>query len=169
MEFLDVYDIYGNKTGRIVERTFDFAGLQEGDRLLLVHVCVFDSAGRILLQRRQLTKDRYPGMWDVSAGGFVASGEDSFAAIKRELSEEIGLTADERSIHFVCREPFNIVLDDFYAVFSDADVSSLRLQTEEVLEAAWFDEDQVLKMLHNGEFVDYAEDLIKRMFRFAKR
>ena len=167
MEFLDIYDENGIRTGRVIERSSDFSDLREGERLLLVHVCVFNSAGMMLLQRRQLTKDRYPGMWDVSAGGFVSSGEDSFGAIRRELSEELGMTAEDGSIYFVCREPFSVVLDDFYAVFSDIDVSQLQLQEEEVMEAAWFSEQRVLEMLHSGELVDYSEDLIKRMFAAA--
>lgn len=91
MEYLDVYDLAGNKTGKVIERSSDFSNFPEDGRLLLVHVCVFNRKREMLIQRRQLTKDRYPGIWDVSAGGFVASGENSEQAIKRELREELGL------------------------------------------------------------------------------
>lgn len=35
-----------------------------------------------------------PGMWDLSAGGHVDSGETSIQAIHRELLEELGLDVD---------------------------------------------------------------------------
>jgi isopentenyldiphosphate isomerase len=56
-----------------------------------VHVLVFSSSGRIFLQKRSLTKDRQPGVWDSSASGHVDSGEDYDACAVRELREEIGL------------------------------------------------------------------------------
>src|SRR6266700_2972711 len=56
-----------------------------------VHVLVFDSGGRVFLQKRSRTKDRQPGLWDSSASGHVESGEDYDACAVRELREEIGL------------------------------------------------------------------------------
>src|SRR5215468_4993917 len=56
-----------------------------------VHVLVFNSRGQIFLQKRSLTKDRQPGLWDSSASGHVDSGEDYDACAVRELREEIGL------------------------------------------------------------------------------
>jgi isopentenyl-diphosphate delta-isomerase type 1 len=58
-----------------------------------VHVFVFDSAGRLYLQRRSLAKEEHPGRWDSSASGHVDSGESYEAAAVRELEEEIGLKA----------------------------------------------------------------------------
>lgn len=64
-----------------------------------VHVLVFNSRRQIFLQKRSLTKDRQPGVWDSSASGHVDSGEDYDACAVRELREEIGLqlsTAPQR-------------------------------------------------------------------------
>ena len=58
-----------------------------------VHVFLFDSAGRLYLQRRSLAKAEHPGRWDSSASGHVDSGESYEAAAARELEEEIGLEA----------------------------------------------------------------------------
>src|SRR3954466_6344104 len=59
-----------------------------------VHVLVFNSRGQVFLQKRSLTKDRQPGLWDSSSSGHVDSGEDYDACAMRELSEEIGLQLD---------------------------------------------------------------------------
>jgi isopentenyldiphosphate isomerase len=45
----------------------------------------------LLLQRRALTKDFWPGAWDVSAAGHYRAGE-GLAGGLRELAEELGLT-----------------------------------------------------------------------------
>jgi isopentenyldiphosphate isomerase len=56
-----------------------------------VHVLVFNAAGQVFLQKRSMTKDRQPGLWDSSASGHVEAGEDYDACAVRELREEIGL------------------------------------------------------------------------------
>jgi isopentenyldiphosphate isomerase len=56
-----------------------------------VHVLVFNAAGQVFLQKRSVTKDRQPGLWDSSASGHVDAGEDYDACAVRELHEEIGL------------------------------------------------------------------------------
>lgn len=56
-----------------------------------VHVLVFNRRGEVFLQKRSLSKDRSPGLWDSSASGHVDSGESYDACAVRELREEIGL------------------------------------------------------------------------------
>jgi len=55
------------------------------------HVLVFNASGQVFLQKRSMSKDRQPGLWDSSCSGHVDSGEDYDACAVRELSEEIGL------------------------------------------------------------------------------
>lgn len=50
--------------------------------------------GKILLQKRAMTKDIFPGRWDMAVGGHVDSGEDLLSAAYREMREELGLEAD---------------------------------------------------------------------------
>ena len=56
-----------------------------------VHVLVSNRAGAIYVQRRALTKDCSPGLWDTSAAGHVGHGESYDQAAPRELAEELGL------------------------------------------------------------------------------
>lgn len=56
-----------------------------------VHVLVFNSGGEVFLQKRSMTKDKSPGLWDSSASGHVDSGEAYDACAVREVHEEIGL------------------------------------------------------------------------------
>jgi len=58
----------------------------------VVHVLVFDPGGRLLLQKRSLTKDVAPGKWDTSVGGHVGIGEALALAAARETEEELGIS-----------------------------------------------------------------------------
>ena len=87
-ELIDIYDAQGRKIG-LAERS-----KAHGDNTLLhraAHVLVFSSDGRLLLQKRSLTKRIQPGKWDASVGGHLAAGEDYLTGAGRELAEELGL------------------------------------------------------------------------------
>jgi isopentenyl-diphosphate Delta-isomerase len=54
-------------------------------------VFVFDSGGRMLLQRRADGKYHSPGLWSNAACGHPRPGEPTDAAARRRLREEMGL------------------------------------------------------------------------------
>jgi isopentenyldiphosphate isomerase len=57
----------------------------------VVHLHLFDPGGKIYLQKRAASKDRFPGRWDTGVGGHVAPGETPEQAIRREAREELGI------------------------------------------------------------------------------
>ena len=59
-----------------------------------VHIFVFKSDGRLLLQRRSATKDESPLKLTSSASGHLGAGESYETAAVREMQEEIGLTGN---------------------------------------------------------------------------
>lgn len=64
-----------------------------GSKLLhpVVHLHVFDTLGRLYLQKRPEWKDIQPGKWDTAVGGHVDYGEKVIDALHREAREELGL------------------------------------------------------------------------------
>jgi isopentenyl-diphosphate Delta-isomerase len=56
-----------------------------------VHIWVFRTDGRLVVQRRSASKDQYPNGLTSSASGHLDSGEDYLDAAIRELGEELGL------------------------------------------------------------------------------
>jgi len=86
-EVLDVVDAANRVIGRATRAEIHARGL----RHRAVHMLVVNPAGDIYVQRRALSKDSQPGMWDTSAAGHVDHGEDWEAAARRELDEELGL------------------------------------------------------------------------------
>ncbi len=86
-EYFDVVNERDEPVGRALRREVHARGLWHR----AVHILVFDSAGRVFLQKRSMTKDMSPGLWDSSCAGHVDAGEDYDAAAVRELHEELGI------------------------------------------------------------------------------
>ena len=55
-------------------------------------VIIVNSKGEFLVQKRSMSKDIYPGYWDIGVAGTVSSGESYVGTAIRELMEELGVT-----------------------------------------------------------------------------
>ena len=64
---------------------------------------VVNENNEVLAIRRSQTDDRRPGQWDFP-GGWVEEGEDVYAAVVREIEEEVGLKADNPELVFAFSE-----------------------------------------------------------------
>lgn len=67
----------------------------DGLRHRSVFIAVVNDDGQLLIHRRALTKDVWPGGWDICVGGVAGVGEEWRAAAERELSEELGVTGHD--------------------------------------------------------------------------
>ncbi|HEY1769710.1 MAG TPA: 16S rRNA (adenine(1518)-N(6)/adenine(1519)-N(6))-dimethyltransferase RsmA [Chthoniobacterales bacterium] len=70
-----------------------------------VHLFIFNPAGELLLQKRSAAKDRHPHLWDSSAAGHVAAGEDYAQTAARELEEELGIATALEAIAKIPASP----------------------------------------------------------------
>src|SRR5205809_7972093 len=86
-EIFDVVNDRDEVIGRQSRREVHRLGLMHR----AVHVLVFNSRGQVFLQKRSMSKDRQPGLWDSSSSGHLETGENYDACAVRELREEIGL------------------------------------------------------------------------------
>ena len=161
MELLDVYDEGRRPTGQTVGR---YGGFPGGALHLVVHVCVFDHQGRMLIQRRQLAKAAWPGRWDLSAGGCALAGETSRQAATRETREELGFDPALEGVRPALTVNFSRGFDDIYLVGRAVDIASLRLQSGEVMDVRWATQEEVLRMIDEGSFIPYRKPLIALLF-----
>lgn len=97
-ELVDVVDEGNEVVGTVTRRE-----LRAGHLLhRCTYVFVLNPLGELYVHRRTPSKDVYPGFYDVVAGGVNAAGESYEDCARRELEEELGVTADP-SFRFVHR------------------------------------------------------------------
>lgn len=165
MEKIDLYRKDRSKTGLIAERG---QPIPPGCYWLVIHVSLFDHAGRMLIQKRSCSKKQWAGYWDLSTAGGVLSGENSQEAAGREFLEELG-----RKIEIPDQPALTVSfpngLDDFFLaeIPEGSEYENLdfyHLDRREVTDLAWADQKTILKMVENGEFVNYHPSLISLLF-----
>jgi isopentenyldiphosphate isomerase len=132
-----------------------------------VHIWIIDEDKKnILLQKRCADKNLFPNMWDISVGGHVSSGEDTLVAAKRELSEELGLDLDTYEFEYVdvIKERFvdgDVVSNEFvtiYKIINNVNISSIKLQKEEVSEARWFTKGELNALRDELKVIPHIEE-----------
>ena len=161
MELWDLYDIDLHKTGETHERG---KPVPEDRYHMVVHMVIFSTDGKMLIQQRTDDKEGWPGLWDVTVGGSAVAGDDSRSAAQREVMEEIGLPLDLTGITPRLILPFDCGFDDIYTLIMDVDLTALTLQESEVQAVRWATEDEILQMLEDGLFIPYHPSLISLLF-----
>ncbi len=161
MELVDLYDENRLPLGRTAERGGTLNG---GEYRTVVHVCVFDRRGRLLIQRRTAEKFIWPDRWDVSVGGGVDAGETSRQGAEREFREELGFPLDLSGLRPSVTVNFGGGFDDFYILTKDLPLKELTLQKEEVQAVRWASLEEVLDMLEQGTFIPYPESFLRFLF-----
>jgi mevalonate kinase len=112
-------------------------------------VAVFDSGGRVLLQKRSLTKDVDPGVWALSSAGHVKKDEDYETCARRELKEELGISAPVVFAgKFFYRGAHETEMDSVFTATYDGPFIP---NSEEVEEIRFFTKDELLRKLLSGE------------------
>ena len=79
MEYFDVLDELGNKTGEIKEREQVH---KDGNWHRAVHIWIINDLCEILLQKRSLKKENHPNMWHVSCAGHIVFQNDNIETVK---------------------------------------------------------------------------------------
>ncbi len=102
-----------------------------------------DGVLELLWQRRSDKIDRYPGDYDISAGGHINLGETLADAAVRETREEIGAEITIDDLRFVTERAFNKNRFAWvYTVDWTGKLEEFHFDDEEVSEVRWvpFDE-----------------------------
>ncbi len=113
-----------------------------------VGVAVFDSLGRVLLQKRSQTKDMDPGTWGMSSAGHVLKGEEYTDAAERELKEELGVSIPlAGGVHFLTRTTQETEMAMLYTASYDGPFYPDAVETDGV---EFFTKDAVRGMIDPG-------------------
>ncbi len=160
MEQWDVFDLDRIPTGKTAVRG---EKMPEGEYHMVIHICIFNSRGEMLIQQRQPWKT-FGDKWDVTVGGSALMGESSRDAAHRELLEELGIEHDFSALRPNMTMNFEEGFDDFYLINRDIDLTSLTLQPQEVKAVRWASKEEVLELIDKGEFIPFFGSFISLLF-----
>lgn len=161
MELLDIIDKNGIPTGETVERE---AAHRYGIRHRTSHVWILrkrNGKTQVLLQKRSLTKDSYPGCYDISSAGHIPSGDGFLESALRELKEELGVNATAEELIYCGRRQFEYreifyeqefwdnQVSNVYALWRNMDAAEFMIQKSEVDMVLWMDWDLCIDMVKN--------------------
>ncbi|MBQ9733282.1 MAG: NUDIX domain-containing protein [Clostridia bacterium] len=161
---MELWDLYTSDRKLTDKKMYRGEDTPKGYFRLVVGVCIFNSKGEMLIQKRQSFKPGWSGMWDISVGGAAISGDDSRTAAEREVMEELGLKISLEGVPPKFSFGFESVFGDFYFINMDVDLDSLTLQEEEVEDVAWATKEQIHQMIDDEEFISYDKSIIDMMF-----
>jgi isopentenyldiphosphate isomerase len=125
------------------------------------YILVFNSQGELYVQKRTLTKDVFPGYFDVAAGGVVLAGETYEQGAERELEEEMGIRG----------MPLNRLFDFYFegdhtrlwgCAFSCVYDGIVVLQEEEVESGAFVSVSDILRRAETEPFTPDGTYVLRR-------
>lgn len=164
MERFDIVDTDGTNIGEATR-----AECHAGTFLLhpVVHVFVFRPDGRLILQKRSLSKNIQPGKWDTSIGGHVHAGESPDDALLRESEEELGLRGAqfEKLYTYIMQSD---VEREYVTTFRCVWEGPLRHQQEEIDELRTFSPEEIEERLGTGFFTPNFEEEWERYKTWLK-
>ena len=155
MEIFDIIDENGNPTGKTVTRE---KAHTDGIPHRTAHIWIIrkkDGRVQVLLQKRSMNKDSFPGKFDTSSAGHIQAGDEPQESAIRELHEELGIQASPDQLEFAGTFPISFEKEFHGKMFQDEEIAfvyiyqepvntaELVLQTEEVEEVQWFDLEEV--------------------------
>lgn len=150
MEYLDICGEDGMPTGETVSR-------DEAHRLGVLHRTAHvwitrENRGvtEVLLQKRSMEKDSFPGMYDTSSAGHIPAGSEPVPSALRELREELGISAEPNDLAYAgsFRAKYEKVFHGslfrdneyvfVYVLRRPVDIGDIVVQRSEIDEVRWF-------------------------------
>ncbi len=136
----DLYDKNSNCTGITY---FKGDKIPEGFYPMVVMVCIQNSEGKFLMQKRVPEKG---GDWGVT-GGHPKSGETPEQGMVTETMEELGIDITGLPLEVFSEGCDGVDCYKMYYLKLDLDASKLNIQKEELTEAKWFSMQELQEMV----------------------
>lgn len=120
-------------------------------------VFLFDEQGRLLIQRRALSKYHSPGVWSNTCCGHPYPGEAPFAAAARRTHEELGvspsLMAEAGTVRYNHPDPASgLVEQEFNHLFVGLVQAAVRPDPEEISEYVFVSPEELEKRCADDPF-----------------
>lgn len=162
MEYFDIVNEKGQPSGETVAREIAH---RDGILHRTAHVWVireFNGKIQVLLQKRSMDKDSFPGLYDTSSAGHIPAGDEPLPSALRELEEELGISATLDQLTYAGSFRIQYEKEFHGQMFRDnevswvyiyrepVDISQLKLQASEVDEVRWFELDEVCEEIKHS-------------------
>ncbi|HOV15723.1 MAG TPA: NUDIX domain-containing protein, partial [Spirochaetota bacterium] len=148
-EWFDIVDNEGKIIGK-APRTI----CHNGCKLLhpVVHIHIFNTHHKLLLQKRSKHKDIQPGLWDTSVGGHISSGEKLEVALRREANEELGINIAIEKLIPLSKYIFESDIEK-ELVFSFVYITDDKVyfQISEIDEVKFYSKKEIQSLVENGQ------------------
>ncbi|MEO7423582.1 MAG: NUDIX domain-containing protein [Fibrobacteria bacterium] len=122
-----------------------------------VHILVVSPDGRLLLQKRSLSKDTQPGKWDTSVGGHVGFGQSYEEAARREAAEELGIEPGTLTFLYPSRIR-NAVESENIHTYLHISAGPFRPEPGEIDELRFWSKQEIKAGLGSGVFTSNFEE-----------
>lgn len=159
-ELFPIVDENGNVLGRISR-----GEAHGGSKILhpVVHLHVFNSHDELYLQRRPQWKDIQPDKWDTACGGHIGYGENVDEALRREVSEELGIThfTPIKMGHYVFESKREQELVYVHRCVYDGEITP---NTEELDGGKFWKREDILENLGKNVFTPNFENEYRKFF-----
>lgn len=178
-EILEVLNENGVNTGRPETRENIH---KQGLWHRAIIVALVNNENKILIQKRAQTKEKFPGLWDLSVAGHVPFGHDSVSCAASEVMEEIGtmLPKGVEVKNFRFMTSFRNILSisdkfienqfyDFFIYNIDIPLDQFHLQEDEVEEIRYASAFEIKQMANQGLFhprTEWIDVLYKYITKF---
>jgi mutator protein MutT len=149
MELLDVYDDFGNITGKKIVRGDKSVKLTPNEHIAVAIVFIENSSGEFLIQKTSLEKG---GKYS-STGGHIDSGETPSEAIKREIKEELGISVDNDKIESLGYVLYDKPLRYVFYLKKDINLKKVNIQKEEVASIEYMSKEKIFSLIDNNLFL----------------
>lgn len=131
----------------------------------VISACAFihrkvDGVEKVFLPKRAATKKFLPGVFELP-GGHIDYGEDIVTGLKREITEEFGMTIEVGDAFFAFTYTNDVkgshsIEVDYFATFVE-NPENVKLDPEDHSEYGWFAEDELINAATEDKGLDDIE------------
>ncbi len=150
MELLDIYDDYGNTTGRTIVRGDKSVKLSENEHIAVAVIFLENDKNEFLIQKASQEKGSYYS----STGGHICSGETPLSTIKREVEEELGISIENDQIEEYGFLNYDMPLRYLYYLKKNIDLNDVHVQKEEVEYAKYMTVPEIEELIDTKQMLE---------------
>ncbi|AUH01953.1 isopentenyl-diphosphate Delta-isomerase [Prodigiosinella confusarubida] len=134
---------------------------------------IFNEQRQLLITRRAIDKQTWPGVWTNSVCGHPLPGERPVEAVRRRSGDELNMhvsnvTIIDDNFHYMFRDTSGIVENEYCPVFAAHAASDVHPNPDEVMEHQWIALPDLLTVIKLTPFV-FSPWIVKQLNKSSIR